>query len=205
MSKKFILFIYTLFFLLALLIPFKASLADEYITERWRSGPDSEYEVQRIGDQITFTTVKIRSSAPQRIIGTVALKGVITGTTFNGIALVFTDECPPNLDRRVPASGTVSDDGNSITVNFDAMLYDPKMCQDSGKTAPKTTTFTRISSSNLTPTSNNAQVVGKVEVSNPQKLLPQVLVGLVLMVIVGIVVFFLKKKGKKTKFSKKKK
>lgn len=204
MPKKFILFIFTLLFLSILLIPFKVSSAEENTIERWKSGLEAEYEVQRSGNQITFTRVKIRSSAPKRIIGTTALTGTISGTTFTGTAHYFTDECPPSLDRNIPANGTVSEDGNTITVNFDSMLYDPETCQDSGKTNPHSATFTRISSSSITPTSNNVQVVSKPEVFNPQKLLPQALAGLVLLAVVGCVVFFLKKRGKKTKFSKKK-
>lgn len=119
--KKLILFI---FFLSVLFVSVSPALADK-----------DSYNVQREGNNITLitTTPKI-----PRVAGIPNLVGTITGTTFTGKAYLIADECP-NLDGYVPANGTVSEDGSSITVTYNTTDYYYTTCVEKANSESKVT------------------------------------------------------------------
>lgn len=78
------------------------NLIGRYISE------DMYYIGKQIGNSFAIITEKH---------GETSLTGTITGNTFNGEKLLVAKECP-NLDKYVPATGTISEDGATITSSF---------------------------------------------------------------------------------------
>lgn len=80
------------------------------------------------------------------ISGKVSLEGAITGNTFEGRQILIAKGCP-NLEKYVSAKGTISSDGNSITVTYRNSDYDPYKCVDlPGSESEETGSYTKISS-----------------------------------------------------------
>lgn len=111
--KKLILLSY-IFIVSALIVFATPVLATVDLNERWTDGGGYEYKVQREGDTIKLTLIIPKQP---RAAGIPSLVGTITGTTFTGQQYLLADDCP-NLEGYVPASGSVSADGNSISVTY---------------------------------------------------------------------------------------
>lgn len=112
--------------------------------ERWVDGK-FEYKVARTGNNIELT-----STVPKipRAAGIPNLVGKITGTTFSGKVYLVADDCP-NLDGYVPASGTVSGDGSSITVIYNTTDYYYTNCVEKANSESEVTiTYTKTSAQN---------------------------------------------------------
>lgn len=159
--KKFILVAFVLAAFLTSALP--ALTADE----RWSDG-DYEYNVQRQGNNITLT-----STVPKipRIAGIPNIVGTITGTSFSGKVYLVADECP-NLDGYVPASGTVSEDGSSITVTYNTTDYYYKTCVEKANSESEVkVTYSVASAVNVSsaPTSQTAQSSAESIPSDPNK------------------------------------
>lgn len=129
--KKLILFV---FFLSVLFFNVSPVLADEDSSEHFTDG-EYEYNVKREGNSITLTSTKPKLP---RVAGIPNLVGTITGTTFTGKAYLVADECP-NLDGYVPASGTVSEDGSTITVKYNTTDYYYTTCVEKANSESEVT------------------------------------------------------------------
>lgn len=122
--KKIILSIF--FILLSVLfVIVKPDLAAGDQNERWSEG-GKEYSVQRDGNNIALTLLIPKAT---RAAGIPSLVGTINGTTFTGKQYLLADGCP-NLEGYVPASGTVSADGNSVTVRFKVTDFYSSSCTE---------------------------------------------------------------------------
>lgn len=91
--------------------------------ELWSRGTN-EYKVQREGNSIVLTNTNPKVP---RTAGIPSLIGTINGTTFTGKQYLLADSCP-NFEGYVPASGTVSADGSSISVSFTSSEYYTSSC-----------------------------------------------------------------------------
>lgn len=138
--KKIIL---SIFFVL-LSISFIADAPVFAAEERWTDG-NYELKAQRAGNSITI--IYVTGGLP-RYIGVAALAGTINGTTFTGTKHLFADECP-SLDWDAPATGTVSADGNSISVTFTNSEYRTESCvRKENSEFEDSRTYTKISPQN---------------------------------------------------------
>lgn len=143
--KKLIL---SVFVLLALLVIVTPAFAEIDSNKRLTDG-EYEYEVKREGNNIT-----IISTVPKlpRVAGIPNLVGTITGTTFTGEAYLVADECP-NLDGYVPASGTVTPDGSSVTVTYNTSDFYYTTCMEKANSESEVTkTYSIASALNTSPT-----------------------------------------------------
>lgn len=89
-------------------------------TGAWSSDGKS-YTSQQKGNTITI----LGDERPE----TPVFEGTITGNTVEGRQYLIADNCP-NLDHYVAATGTISDDGTTITVTFTNPKYDLEGCFD---------------------------------------------------------------------------
>ncbi|MDO8583060.1 MAG: hypothetical protein Q7R51_00845 [bacterium] len=136
--KKFIVF-FVFIFLLAFLVVVKPALAVE---ELWSDG-GRDYSVQRDGNNITLTALKPKQP---RAAGIPSLVGTISGATFTGKQYLLADGCP-NLEGYVPASGTVSADGNSVKVTFTSSDFFTASCTVN-RSFEDSITYTKTSAQN---------------------------------------------------------
>lgn len=162
--KKFILVVFVVFALSISVLPV---LAEESSNELFTDG-DYKYNVQRQGNNITLT-----STVPKipRMAGIPNLVGTITGTTFSGKVYLVADDCP-NLDGYVPASGTVSKDGSSITVTYNTTDYYYKTCVEKANSESEVRmTYSIASAVNASsaPTSQPTQSSAESIPSDPNK------------------------------------
>ncbi len=203
MPKKFILPVFILLAIFVIARPVWAA-------ELWKSN-GYEFEMRRNGNKIML--LGTTTASRPRYVGVPVLTGTISGTTFNGTKRLFADECP-DIDKDVPASGTVSSDGRSITVTFLNEKFDPSTCTWApGTKEEESKTYAKID-----PTSNPAISQAKQVIFNnqntasasansdryealleSQKLsyLKIGIAGLVLAVIIGGVFWFARRKKRR--------
>lgn len=122
------------------------------------SGFGYSFKASQSGNSITLT------ATDGDISGKVALAGTITGNALEGRQILVAKGCP-NLEKYVPAKGTISSDGNSITVTYKNSDYDPSRCVDlPGNESEETGSYTRASSppaSTTLPQSTQVEQQGK--------------------------------------------
>jgi len=143
---KKILFVFGL--LLIFLLITTPALAEVDANELWTDG-NFEYEVRREGNSISLTSTNPKIP---RAAGIPNLVGTINGTTFTGKQYLVADECP-NLDAYVPAKGTVSADGSSITVTYNTSDFYYRTCvEKAGSESEVTKTYSVTNTVNTSPT-----------------------------------------------------
>lgn len=109
------------------------------------SGFGYYFKAQQSGNSITII------ATDGDIKGKVSLEGAITGNTVEGRQILIAKGCP-NLEKYVPARGTISPDGNSINITYKNLEFDPGKCVDlPGNEFTETGSYTKVSSPS-TPT-----------------------------------------------------
>lgn len=136
MKKLILPFFLSIFLLFIFISPAQAiNLNGEWVADKGAKG-----KLSQSGD--TFSLV-VTYSRFEKLIGTTAVKGTITGDTFIGQIYAYTDECP-NLNRFVPAKGTISEE--KIEIKFNYSTYYPDTCARIPNAEPEgSITYTRIS------------------------------------------------------------
>ena len=149
--KKSMLYIVFLLYWLVLATPVSAALN---LSGSW-SGFGYSFQAQQSGNSLTLI------ATDGDIKGKISFEGTITGNTVVGRQIIVARGCP-NLERYITVNGTISPDGNSITITYTNFKYDQNSCVSlSGDESQETGSYTRINGSStqapqiikVTPTS----------------------------------------------------
>ena len=114
--KKLFLFSFVSLFLALLTASVVNAVPD--LNETW-SYDGKPFESQQSGNSISIKGED----------GIIVFTGTITGNTVEGKQYLTADGCP-DLNKYVPASGTISEDGTTITSTYTSLQYDTSGCFD---------------------------------------------------------------------------
>lgn len=99
------------------------------------------YNALHVGNSLVLQTAE---ETEGRAAGKTRLMGTIADLKFDGQRLLIADQCP-NLDHYVSATGEVSSDGYTITVDFLNEKFDPENCVDiPGSQHVDSDTYTKV-------------------------------------------------------------
>ncbi|OGG07427.1 hypothetical protein A2872_02390 [Candidatus Gottesmanbacteria bacterium RIFCSPHIGHO2_01_FULL_42_12] len=106
----------------------------------WRTESGRLLEIRHVGSGIVAV---VKESDNAATIGRVSLTGILAKDSITGTQLFTARQCL-NLERQSPTSGTVSSDGNTISLNSTAKVYYVDSCTYSGETQESNSILTRV-------------------------------------------------------------
>ena len=108
----------------------------------WRDDKGKLVEVVQVDDSVVST---VRQTDDVDWMNQVTFFGTVTDTNFKGQKLLkaIKRSCA-RLDGSVPSYGTVSSDGNSISMSFTNKIYHISDCIFSGEVTQDNATYTRL-------------------------------------------------------------
>ncbi len=107
---------------------------------RWRTDSETLTEIRHVGSGVVSI---VRESDDASAIGRVSFTGTLAKHNLTGTQLFRAKQCP-GLERQSPASGTVSADGNTISLDSIAKVYYIDSCTYSGESQDSNSTLTRV-------------------------------------------------------------